>query len=64
MNAPRHPYATNILNDKLRQEEKGLIAWKSILEIGDDLAKRQALGNIPSAEHRIAELIKVIDLIK
>lgn len=56
----KFPFCLNLLNARLRQEEKDLIIWKKNLEVGDALSKRMAEGNIPSTESRIKELKEVI----
>lgn len=60
-----YPFAYNYLLDRLYYERESLKEWKYIIEKNsDEFAVKQAKGNLNSTNHRIEELLKVLDLCK
>ena len=60
-----YTYTKKILTEHLNREISTWNYWKDILKDGsDELAVKQANGNIPNCEGRIEELKAVIKMLK
>ena len=61
----KYDYTKKILNEHLNREIGTWNYWKDVLKNGsDELAIKQANGNIPSCEGRIEELKSAIKMLK